>query len=104
MGDKTAVELHMDVIRKSHLPDKCLIDPGRTRDLPAKHLQGFLADNGPRVADRIASHIPDASASQFRQQAHIPFTGEHIAKGTTDQLQGSQGTVFDHFLTLRVCG
>ena len=68
---ETAVELHQDVIRKSHLPNECLIDPGLTRDLPAKNLKRILSEYAARVADWITSDIPNTSTSHRGIETNI---------------------------------
>src|ERR1051325_4911535 len=79
---EAAIELGVDLVIESHLPDERLIDPGPTCNLPAKHLQRILTDHRAGVTDGIAAHIPDASASHPGIKPHVPFSGEEKTKGT----------------------
>src|SRR5258706_374506 len=96
--DKTGVKLCVDITRKSHLPNERFIDSCLTRNLPAKHLNRILTEDGPCVADGITAHIPNAPAAHRRvKQTNVFFAGKDKAKGTTDQFQSPDRTVLDKF-------
>ena len=100
---EAAVEDAHHVVGKQQRPGHGHVDAGLVPDRLRGHREGFAGEQ-PRVAHRVAAHVPQAAAAPLGHQPHVVGTREQEREGPAHRAQAPDAALATMSATCSVSG